>query len=62
MAATRQEKVKVGHPFEVKVSLSPQDAVNILNAVVYGTALSLNGDRARTSSGRAVRLTFQQGE
>jgi len=49
---------KAGRPFDVKISLTPRDAVNILNTVVYGGTLILNGDRAKTASGRAVRLMF----
>lgn len=52
--------MKPGRPYEVTVELTPQDAVQILNSVVYGVPLTLNGARAHTADGRAVRITFER--
>lgn len=49
---------KAGRPMDVTVALTPKDAVRILNSVVYGVPLALNGRHAKTRDGRAVRLVF----
>lgn len=51
-------KGRVGRPMVVRVQLNVQDVANILTAVTSGSEISLNGNRAKTTQGKAVRLTI----
>lgn len=54
----RHTKVRPGHPLEVTVTLTPKDAVAVLNTVVYGGKITFDGDLGRTRGGKSVRLTI----